>query len=157
MTDLELMRAFDEEYLFVGRFLSEFISAPDREYGLSHEQWLILEAIEEHDRWLLADLADMLHVTRPAVSSKISVLVRMSLIEQQEDPEDRRKKFLKLTDKGRKILKKLRDIHAQRFQEWLAVLGREEAQRALLIVQKIEKELVPNDPWTNTQHLRNHE
>lgn len=138
MTDNELFSAFEQEYFFVGQFINDFVGVPDKAAGISHEQWLIMKAIKTHEQWLLADLAKMLRVSRPAVSAKISGLIKFGYIRQQEDPTDRRKKFLYLTDTGEAIVEKLEQAHQDRFQKLSKTLGKKQSENLLSAIKMIE-------------------
>ena len=80
--------------------------------GLTTQQWLILLHLadnpnlpffkrEKHKKALMAsELAESLNVSRANITNLLNVLLEKNLIKQYEDKDDRRKKRLKLTEKG---------------------------------------------------------
>ena len=54
--------------------------------------------------------ASALHVSRPAASTMVDGLVRLGLVERQEDAEDRRRTLVDLTAAGRDIVVRLLNV-----------------------------------------------
>lgn len=94
----------------------EFIVAKE---GITTQQWLILLYLagdpnipyfdrEEHKKPMMAsELADAFNVSRPNITNLLKGLLKKALIVQVEDEVDRRKKRLKLTERGAELLHKL--------------------------------------------------
>ena len=61
----------------------------------------LLAAIQEHQPATLNQVAAALERGAPAVSRSVDTLVRAGLVERREDPENRRRLALRLTDSGR--------------------------------------------------------
>jgi DNA-binding MarR family transcriptional regulator len=66
-------------------------------------------------------LADTLHLGRPATSTLIDQLVRLDLVTRMEDPTDRRRTLVTLTPQGKSFVTRLRQGGLDKMQ---AALGR---------------------------------
>lgn len=62
-----------------------------------------LGVFEDRDSFCLADIAESTGASMPAVSRAIDSLVRKGLVSRVEDPEDRRRRLISLTDEGHKV------------------------------------------------------
>jgi DNA-binding MarR family transcriptional regulator len=77
-----------------------------RSYGLTPSRFDLMHAIEcQRQAWLPhQDLCEILGVTHPTVSKMVKALMRRGFVEKRPDPEDGRKRQIKLTRLGRTVL-----------------------------------------------------
>ena len=66
----------------------------------------LLSSIAEHEPATLNDVAKAIGRGAPAVSRSIDALVRAGLVERTQDPNNRRRLALRLTQEGRQQLEK---------------------------------------------------
>src|SRR4051794_10700729 len=67
-----------------------------------------------HDRPLpLARLAELLDVTKQSAQQTVDDMQAAGLVERRDDPEDRRRKLLALTDGGRRVRSTALGVSAQ--------------------------------------------
>lgn len=90
-----------------------------RKYGITTQQWFILLLLandpniiylQEHPQkkpLMAKELAEALNVTRANITNLLAALMRKELISQVEDGEDKRRKRLKLTAKGNRLVKRM--------------------------------------------------
>ena len=64
----------------------------------------LLSAISSNEPATLNDVAKVIGRGAPAVSRSVDTLVRAGLVERTQDPDNRRRLALRLTDKGRSHL-----------------------------------------------------
>src|SRR5215210_5439405 len=64
----------------------------------------LLAAIGQHEPATLGEIAKTVGRGAPAVSRSVDVLVRAGLVERTQDPDNRRRLALRLTDNGRSYL-----------------------------------------------------
>ncbi len=69
--------------------------------------------IEEREGLSQDELAQAMHMDKGAIARSVKIMEDRGFIRRQQDPEDRRKKGLFLTDKGRGILAKMRACEQQ--------------------------------------------
>ena len=74
-------------------------------FDITVEQYHILRHIHHHEKGSVRDLADAKHISRPAISRTVDVLVNKGLITRTSNPDDRRYVQLALTASGQELLK----------------------------------------------------
>ena len=74
-------------------------------FDITVEQYHILRHIHHHEKGSVSDLADAKHISRPAISRTVDVLVNKGLITRTSNPEDRRYVQLTLTGAGQELLR----------------------------------------------------
>ena len=89
-----------------------------KEKGYSMSQIFALNFIHHHGTCGVSDLGEGMSVSNAAASQLLEKLVQQQMIERTEDPEDRRGKQIRLTNKGDQII---RDSLFAR-QSWLSEL-----------------------------------
>lgn len=62
-----------------------------------------LGVFEERDNFCVADISESTGASMPAVSRAIDSLVRKGLVSRVEDPDDRRRRLIALTDEGHQV------------------------------------------------------
>ncbi len=59
-----------------------------------------------------SDLATMLHVSRPTVTTMVQKMEAAGVVERRTDPRDQRVTRLHLTDAGRDLASRMREVHS---------------------------------------------
>lgn len=62
-----------------------------------------LGVFESRDSFCLADISESTGASMPAVSRAVDSLVRKGLVSRVEDPDDRRRRLISLTDQGHQV------------------------------------------------------
>ena len=97
--------------------------------GVSGPQYTILISIarlsKEQDV-SVTTVAEHLHLSGSAVTNEVTKLVRKGLVEKTEDPADRRRVVLRITDEGRQRFRGLATIQSQVNDVHFGRLTREE-------------------------------
>lgn len=78
-----------------------------------------------------SDLADMLHVSRPTVTTMLQKMEAAGTIERRSDEHDQRITRLYLTPRGREVAERMRTVHADVIGSMIGSLS-EEDRRTLL-------------------------
>lgn len=87
--------------------------------GLSVAQFRVLLFISRRNGCSLAELKDYLGVSAPSASRMVEALRERGLVMREEDRDDRRRVRLTLTDAGRDVLARSREIVLKRIEERL--------------------------------------
>jgi DNA-binding MarR family transcriptional regulator len=74
-------------------------------------------------RVTISQLADMLHIGKPAASVLVDRLVHLGLVRRAEDENDRRHTLLTLTDTCRDLATQLRQGSLERMAQWFAAMA----------------------------------
>jgi DNA-binding MarR family transcriptional regulator len=78
-----------------------------------------------------SSLAASMKISLPSVSQMIERLVKLGLAHRMEDPDDRRRRTINVTSKGRRLLTRLESVRSGEYSAGAA--GLSEATRRLLI------------------------
>ncbi|MEU0482318.1 MarR family transcriptional regulator [Streptosporangium sp. NPDC006013] len=105
------------------------------EYGLRTRHFVLLPALDRLGPCPQQQLAHYLDLTEPAAASLVEELVQAGIVVRGQDPHDRRRYALELTDLGRARLPAVRDAMLGVEHDVEKTLGPEGAQdlRALLV------------------------
>jgi DNA-binding MarR family transcriptional regulator len=105
---------------FLGRLLKRAFRAWNKvlrrqlePLALTPEQFAALRELYGCDGLSLGGVARRLKADPPTMSGVVDGLVHAGYVERREDPEDRRKLRLYLTDRARTIEEELAQVHAQ--------------------------------------------
>ena len=104
--------------------------------GLSFQQIVILRIISERTDCNLNELAYYLGISNPAASAAVQKLVEAGFITRQEYQNDRRIKFLLLSEIGRKKLDEFRNFSSVLGEVFLNTLTLEEQNTFLGYFEK---------------------
>jgi DNA-binding MarR family transcriptional regulator len=98
------------------------------EYGLRTRHFGLLPALDRLGPCPQQRLAHYLHLTEPATASLVEELVQAGVVERGQDPHDRRRYALRLTDLGRARIPPVRDALRDVERDIEATLGPEGAR-----------------------------
>jgi DNA-binding MarR family transcriptional regulator len=127
----------------------DFISDPDAAlltYGFGRAHHRVIHFVNRHPGIRVADLLDILKITKQSLGRVLKQLVDNGFIEQMPGPQDRRQRLLYPTEAGRALALRLLDPQLRRIGAALAALS--PAQRAgaeeflRLIVDAAERDKV---------------
>jgi DNA-binding MarR family transcriptional regulator len=102
LRDEEMKQGMDLMVLAV-RALSADADALLKELGLGRAHARALSMIAHRPSLSVADLLALLHITKQSLNRVLGDLVARDYVAQQAAPNDRRKRLLRLTEKGRTL------------------------------------------------------
>ena len=127
----------------------DFISDPDAallSYGFGRAHHRVIHFVNRHPGIRVADLLDVLKITKQSLGRVLKQLVDTGFIEQRPGPVDRRQRLLYPTDAGRALALRLLDPQERRIGAALKTLSPDEragAERFLrLIIDEGERDKV---------------
>lgn len=94
----------------IRRRLKQAIGERVRVHGLTPAQFWLLHQVFEREGVSLRELADSLYMDTPTASRVVAALERHKLVRRKEDPEDRRRSRIVLTQRGRALADKLQSV-----------------------------------------------
>ncbi|HAT54933.1 MAG TPA: MarR family transcriptional regulator [Lactobacillus sp.] len=115
-----LVEMMVDSYLHDFRGVEQVLKSLAKEVGLSWRGLSLLDQVSRGNHLTLDELAKQNKITKGAVSTQTTNLLRLGLIRIEPNSEDRRQHILHLTAKGEEITQQL-DV---RTGERLAVLSR---------------------------------
>lgn len=81
--------------------MRRFQEAMEQQLPYGAASAMLLKTLSHQGRAAQRDLAEALHISEPAVSRQISILVEEGYVTTEADPSNRRVMRVELTDKGR--------------------------------------------------------
>lgn len=142
MENKNLLNDYIDIYVSAIKYIEDLVSKPTQEYGLSFEQYLILQEINADSSVSLKDIAAKRHVTRGAISRQAGVLIKNNYILQEIDPDDRRRMILHLTESGQKVVDDLAPKVAKRFDSWIESFGADKAKAMLDLMAEFRQKVM---------------
>ncbi|PLS15372.1 MarR family transcriptional regulator [Bacillus sp. M6-12] len=109
-----------EVYVYLGEFryqirkFQNFSDKAARDNGLTSQQHQLLLAIMGYpgrDFVTTGELAERMQITNHACVGLIDRCEHLELVSRRQNPEDGRSVLIEVTEKGRKILERLSEIH----------------------------------------------
>lgn len=123
------------------------------EAGLTAPQWTVLMNVagdvnfqdggNKGDGIFSSEIASARGLSRPHISATVTELIRKGLISQQDDPQDRRRKLLRVTPAGTEVLYRLQPRRQSINDRMMRDLNPEQRQRLLdllLVVRRRVRE-----------------
>jgi DNA-binding MarR family transcriptional regulator len=116
----------------------DFVSDPDgvlAKFGFGRAHHRVLHFVNRHPGMKVADLLDVLKITKQSLGRVLKQLVDEGYVVQKEGENDRRQRLLYVTAKGETLVMKLAGLQTERIARALAELGpgaHEQARRFLI-------------------------
>jgi DNA-binding MarR family transcriptional regulator len=110
-------------------------------YGFGRAHHRVLHFVYRHPGMKVADLLDILRITKQSLGRVLKQLIDQEFVEQKEGANDRRQRLLFVTAKGEALALQLAGLQTTRIDRALADLGpgsREAARRFLLAMINAE-------------------
>lgn len=73
----------------------------------------VIYALKDNNELAVTEMSVMLKQTHPAVNQVANILVEKGLIEESKDDKDQRKRLLRLSKKGKKLVSKMEGLWAE--------------------------------------------
>ena len=116
----------------------DFVSDPDdvlRNIGFGRAHHRVLHFVNRHPGMKVAELLDVLKITKQSLGRVLKELVDQGYVTQKEGENDRRQRLLYVTPKGKTLALRLADMQTARIARALSELGpgAHEAARRFLV------------------------
>jgi DNA-binding MarR family transcriptional regulator len=118
----------------------DFISDPDTAlagYGFGRAHHRVLHFVSRHPGIRVADLLDILKITKQSLGRVLKQLIDTGHIEQRPGPLDRRQRLLFATEKGRALALRLIDLQARRVRAAIASMSTAERAGAEMFLRSM--------------------
>ena len=108
-------------------------------YSLSMGKFSLLMQlfIAAEERLTPSEFAERANVTRATITGLLDGLEREELVKRQPHPEDRRRLYIHLTDKGRKLISGMLPDHFDRTTAMMANLNATEKKQFIKLLSKL--------------------
>jgi len=112
----------------------DFVSDPDdvlAKFGFGRAHHRVLHFVNRHPGMKVADLLDVLKITKQSLGRVLKQLMDEGYVVQKEGENDRRQRLLYVTPKGEALAMKLAGLQTERISRALAELGPGAHEQAL--------------------------
>lgn len=92
-------------------------------YGFGRAHHRVLHFVSRNPGLKVADLLDILKITKQSLGRVLRELVEQGFIEAQEGEQDRRQRLLRVTAKGERLSRELTELQTRRIEAALADAG----------------------------------
>lgn len=146
MFDLDRCVAFVTN--IASKTLSESLNNRLMKYDVTKSQWIAMYYINREEFLTQKDLAKLMGSSQPTITGVLDRLEKQDFIERIEHNQDKRKKVIVLTDKGRKINKKLTQIAEDFKNACLNDIDKKDQDTFLFILDKMVESAIKWDEET---------
>jgi DNA-binding MarR family transcriptional regulator len=129
-----LLDEFDASMLMLGRLMMSRHADVCEGIPVTGPRFLVLRLLGDRD-FKVGDLASLLGVKAPAMSSIIEGLEREGLVTREHSAEDRRVVLVALTESGRAVLAEAEGVRRAHMRRYLDALTADDV-RALIRIQR---------------------
>jgi DNA-binding MarR family transcriptional regulator len=106
-------------------------------YDMQIKQFHYLSLIDKNPEMTSSELSEILNITKPSITEIINKLTKFECVYREQSELDKRVFYIKLTEKGKKILR-LKELSAEKFaKERLDSLTDEEISNFIKIFRKL--------------------
>jgi len=133
--ELELVESMDKLSVLMQKFQTELLTGELKEYTL--RQLYYIELIDKQEGISFSEISRKLDLKKSTVSIAINQLIDLEIVKKIQSDTDKRFYFLKLTPKGKKIMKMHKQVHRNTIKKILTILSPNEVEIFIKIVDKI--------------------
>ncbi|MFB9768881.1 MarR family winged helix-turn-helix transcriptional regulator [Lactiplantibacillus modestisalitolerans] len=138
----KLLNNYFEAYQDTTKIMMDLVARPLSQTKLSFEQFLILRRIATSDRVTLNDIAVQRQVTRSAISRQVKALLAQHYVFQVPDPQDRRRLYLHLTERGQQVEVMVNRAITSHFEQWVSRLGADQIDQVLKMMELFSQQVI---------------
>lgn len=135
--ELEIVESMDKLAEIMRKFQTELLTGELKEYTL--RQLYYIELIDKHEDISFSEISRILDLKKSTVSIAVNQLIEQDIISKIQSNTDKRFYFLKLTTKGKEIMKMHNQVHQNTIKKILSTLDHNEVEKFIKIVDKISK------------------
>jgi DNA-binding MarR family transcriptional regulator len=92
------------------REINRQLEARLRQEGVPIEQWRILKVLSDGEGHSMGDLAEIVLLNHPTLTKMIDRMVSDAMVYRAQDPDDRRKVLMYISDRGRELTRRLNSL-----------------------------------------------
>ncbi|HQJ09543.1 MAG TPA: MarR family transcriptional regulator [Deltaproteobacteria bacterium] len=142
LTELAL-RAMMRSLRFVRQIMEPFFE----ELKISLSQWVMMRVVLDRENETgkpvrLIDLCTLLMIRQPTLTAMINKLVLLGLVERVSAEDDRRARYVRLSQEGRSLIDKAVEVHRVNISALFNVWSDKDKENALELFTRLENHLM---------------
>jgi DNA-binding MarR family transcriptional regulator len=122
---------------FVSNHVSQSFARQLLASGVTVAEWVVLREMFDKSETSPGVLAEVIGLTRGAISKLVDRLVVKKLVTREEHSEDRRFQSIALTPAGRRLVPKLATIAGKNDEQYFSVLSSKELETLRATLKKV--------------------
>ncbi|MDQ0341164.1 DNA-binding MarR family transcriptional regulator [Caldalkalibacillus uzonensis] len=127
-----LERSFYTIMRMLGPELSEHL-----EEGLTGDQYFLLTILQNKGRMTSSELAREFRVRPSAITAMVDRMIKNEIVTRERDGRDRRVVYIKMTEKGQRVLEKSLRKRNEIMEKYLSQLERSELESLVKVYEKL--------------------
>lgn len=81
-----------------------------KEFGITYPQYLVMMLLWEHDNLIISEITNRLHLETNTVTPLLQRMEKQGFIVRQKSMTDSRQRIISLTNEGKRLEEKMKDI-----------------------------------------------
>lgn len=135
---------FVDSFQAIGRYMKRNQWSNQEASEITRTQWLILRFLWKRDGSTIGQLAERLEVRPSSMSQMIDRLELAGKVYREPDKNDARTRIVKLTDAGKKTIKKMKNAQVEMMSEPFNQLTVDEQKSLVELLTKMTSQLKPS-------------
>ncbi|MGM7683364.1 MarR family winged helix-turn-helix transcriptional regulator [Cytobacillus sp. Hm23] len=131
--DLRLFRVWMKSFNTVFKNISLDIDS----YGISHEQFMILELLYSKGPHPVQKISETFSIPSGSITYVVDKLEKKDMVKREPIPSDRRAFNVTLTEKGRELFDTIFPKHVETISQNLSFVTNDEKQQLIHLLKKI--------------------
>ncbi len=133
--ELEIVESMDKLSILMDKFKTELLTGDLKEYTL--RQLYYIELIDKNEGINISEISKTLELKKSTISIAINQLIDLEIVTKIQSNDDKRFYLLKLTSKGKDIMKMHKQVHQNTIKKIVDILNPKEVENFIKIVDKI--------------------
>lgn len=107
------------------------------DFHITFPQFMVLLALGHSEEVIMTDLVENIHMAPPTATGVVDRLVSQELVERFRSDDDRRVVKVRLTEKGKTVLKEVKEKKLQLLEDDLKAFTSEECNILISLLEKL--------------------
>ncbi|HDS1816406.1 MAG: homoprotocatechuate degradation operon regulator HpaR [Pseudomonas sp.] len=108
-------------------------------HDLTEQQWRVIRILRQQGELESHQLAELACILKPSMSGVLKRLERDGVVARRKSPEDQRRVFISLTDKGQQAFLAMSEEMARNYERILSQFGEDKLQQLMQLLNEMKK------------------
>jgi homoprotocatechuate degradation regulator HpaR len=108
-------------------------------HDLTEQQWRVIRILHQQGELESHQLAELACILKPSMSGVLKRLERDGVVARRKSPEDQRRVFISLTDKGQQAFMAMSEEMARNYERILSQFGEDKLQQLMQLLNEMKK------------------
>ncbi|ATP49616.1 homoprotocatechuate degradation operon regulator HpaR [Pseudomonas putida] len=108
-------------------------------HDLTEQQWRVIRILHQQGELESHQLAELACILKPSMSGVLKRLERDGVVARRKSPEDQRRVFISLTDKGQQAFMDMSEEMARNYERILSQFGEDKLQQLMQLLNEMKK------------------